>query len=133
MAHYNKGASAERELMRLFAERGFAVARSAGSGKNQLPTPDLIVLGHGRHLSIECKAWRASHLTISDVQMADLKKWELLSGGETYIAWKYPNKGWFFLKIQDFSKAKHYNISFEKAQKVGVPIDVLCGLQSTIL
>lgn len=133
MAHYNKGASAERELMRLFAQNGFAVARSAGSGKNQLPTPDLIALKNGRHLSVECKAWRAKYLSISSVQMNDLKKWEGLSGGETFIAWKFPNKGWFFLKIEDFNMKKNYTISFEKAQKVGKTLDVICGVQSVLV
>lgn len=133
MAHYNKGASAERELMRLFAERGFAVARSAGSGKNQLPTPDLVVLKNGRHICIECKAWRAKYLSISALQMEDLKKWRQMSGGEMFIAWKYPNRGWFFLKIEDFNFGKNYSISFEKAQRVGKPLDVVCGRQSTIV
>jgi Holliday junction resolvase len=132
MARYNKGASAERELMELFAERGFAVVRSAGSGKNHLPSPDLIVLGNGRNISIECKAWRAPYLAISSIQMNDLIKWERIAGSETYIAWKYPNKGWFFLKASDFAKGKYYTISFEKARKFGVSIDVLCGLQSTL-
>ncbi|MEM4363963.1 MAG: Holliday junction resolvase Hjc, partial [Candidatus Diapherotrites archaeon] len=94
MARYGKGASAERELMRLFSSAGFAVVRSAGSGKSQLPCPDVVVLNNGKVLSFECKAWRSKHLVISEQQMSDLFKWQSLSGSSTFVAWKFPNKGW---------------------------------------
>lgn len=129
MARYGKGASAERELMRLFSSAGFAVVRSAGSGKNQLPCPDVVVLKGGKVISFECKAWRSKHLVISDQQMRDLFKWRDLSLSETFIAWKYPNKGWFFLPISCFSKRKNYSISFEFAKRVSVPFEVIAGLQ----
>lgn len=132
MSRYNKGANAERELIRLFWSKGFAVARTAGSGKNRLPMPDLIVLGKGRQIVIEAKAWRNNYLNIRDEQMDELLKWEEVGGAEIFIAWKYPNKGWFFIEPKHFSKKKHYSISFTKTQKVGVPIDVLIGEQSTI-
>ncbi len=132
MAHYNKGANAERELIRLFWDKGFAVARVAGSGKNVLPMPDLIVLGKDRRLIIEAKAWRAPHLSINALQMGELLKWGERGGAEVFVAWKYPNKGWFFVKPGEFNIGKNYNISFEKVQRVGVLFPVLIGEQSQL-
>jgi len=132
MAHYNKGANAERELIRLFWSKGFAVARTAGSGKNALPMPDLIVLGKGRKIVIEAKAWRSDYLNIVEAQMDELFKWQEIGEAEIFVAWKYPNKGWFFLTPTDFNKNKNYTISFKKAQKIGVTIDVLIGTQKQL-
>ncbi len=132
MAHYNKGANAERELIKLFWAKGFAVARTAGSGKNLLPMPDLIVIGRDRKMVIEAKAWRAGHLNIAPDQMEELFKWGNRAGAEVFVAWKYPNRGWFFVKPQEFSRGKNYNISFEKVQKVGVPLEILIGEQSRL-
>ena len=132
MAHYNKGANAERELIKLFWNKGFAVARTAGSGKNALPMPDLIVMGKGRSIVIEAKAWRSNYLTILDYQMQELLKWRELANAEVFIAWKYPNKGWFFMAPEVFRKAKHYSISFKGAQKCGQTLDVLLGEQQQL-
>ncbi|HZX19719.1 MAG TPA: Holliday junction resolvase Hjc [archaeon] len=133
MAHYNKGANAERELIKLFWGKGFAIARTAGSGKNSLPMPDLIIMGKGRNIVIEAKAWRADYLNIREEQMDELLKWQELGNAEVFVAWKYPNKGWFFIHPKEFNKAKNYSISFEKVQKVGVPLEVFIGEQSRIL
>ncbi|MBI4210465.1 MAG: hypothetical protein HY544_03100 [Candidatus Diapherotrites archaeon] len=132
MAHYNKGANAERELVRLFWGKGFAIARIAGSGKNALPMPDLIVMGKGRSIVIEAKAWRANNLTILDGQMQELFKWHELANAEVYVAWKYPNKGWFFIRPRDFRKNKHYSISFTEAQRKGATLEILLGEQSRL-
>ncbi len=133
LANYNKGAGAERELMRLFAKHGFAVVRSAGSGKNQLPCPDIVAIKSGRVISLECKARRSSYLSISVEQMSSLFEWASVSGSEVYVAWKFPNKGWFFLRLEDFIKNKHYSISFDKVLRVSIPFEVLIGIQSRLL
>ncbi|MCR4368991.1 MAG: Holliday junction resolvase Hjc [archaeon] len=132
MPGYNKGANAERELIRLFWGKGFAIARTAGSGKNALPMPDLIMLGKGRSIVIEAKAWRSKYLTIRSEQMEELFKWRDVGGAEVFVAWKYPNKGWFFIQPQDFVKNTHYSISFQKAQEKAVPVDVLFGGQQVL-
>ncbi|MEK6957401.1 MAG: Holliday junction resolvase Hjc [archaeon] len=129
MAHYNKGASAERELIKLLWNLGFVAARVAGSGKNALPMPDLIALGKGKSFIFECKAWRGNYLNISAEQMAELQKWGEVSGAQAFIGWKYPNKGWFFVKPEHFRKSKHYNISIATTMKVGIPLEVVVGEQ----
>ncbi len=75
MSRYNKGANAERELITLFWGKGFAIARTAGSGKNSLPMPDLVILGKGRQIVLEAKAWKSNYLNIREGQMNELFKW----------------------------------------------------------
>ena len=65
MARYNKGASAERELIKMFFNAGFSVARVAGSGSSSLPCPDMIALSKKKKMAFECKAWKANYLNLS--------------------------------------------------------------------
>ncbi len=132
MTRYNKGASAERELIRILWGKGFAVARTAGSGKNKLPMPDLICLGKGRAIVFECKAWKGQYLNIMAEQMQELLKWNEIGNAEVFVAWKFPNKGWFFIKPEAFNKNKNYSIKFADAQKKGVTLDVLLKEQSQL-
>jgi len=132
MSHYNKGANAERELIRMFWKEDFAVARTAGSGKNALPMPDLIALNKKRKIVIEAKAWRSNYLSIREEQMNELLKWKEVANAEVFVAWKYPNKGWFFIEPKHFSKKKHYSLSLVKAKKIGLPFEVLIGKQSQL-
>ena len=102
MAFYNKGANAERELLYMFAESGFSVIRSAGSGKIDLPTPDIIAMGPKMKYAIECKAQAGAYLNIKNEQMFELKKWAQNANINFCIAWKITSKGWRFLKTEQF-------------------------------
>lgn len=132
MNRYSKGANAERELIRIFWGKGFAVARTAGSGSSQLPMPDLIVLGKKRKMVLESKAWKGNYLSIREEQMLELFKWQELGGAEIFVAWKYPNKGWIFIDPKHFNKKKHYSLSYANAQRKGVPLEVLLGEQKQL-
>jgi len=133
MTRYTKGANAERELIKLLFSKGFAVARVAGSGVASLPCPDIVALKQGRQLAIECKAWKQRYLSIAVGQMDELANWSKTAGGEMYIAWKLPYKGWFFLQPRHFNKSrKFYVVSQKKAQKHGLSLEIVTGEQATI-
>lgn len=133
MAHYNKGANAERELIHIFFNHGFSVVRVAGSGKTALPAPDIIALGKGRYLCFECKAWDKHYLNISQQQMAEVISWNNRARTELFIAWKIPRKGWFFLKPEQMKKTgKGFSINQAEAMKIGLNLMVLTGEQSQI-
>ncbi len=133
MTRYAKGANAERELIKLLFERGFAVARVAGSGVSSLPSPDIIALKPGKQLAMECKAWSQAYLSIPLQQMDELSSWARVSGTEMFVAWKVPHKGWFFLQEKHFTKnPKFYVVSRKKAEKQGLPIEIVTGEQSQI-
>ncbi|MCL5007652.1 MAG: Holliday junction resolvase Hjc [Candidatus Marsarchaeota archaeon] len=118
MNRYVKGARGERELMDIFYKNGYSVMRSAGSGVNSI-SPDIISYKGGRGLAFECKAWAKSSLSI-DVEKFDvLKGWESNTSMETFIAWKMNNKGWFFIKLDEMSKAsKSYTVTRRRAMLI---------------
>ncbi len=126
MAHYNKGANAERELIKLLFDRGFAVLRVAGSGVSPLPSPDVVAIKSGRILAFECKAWRGQHLAIPVVTMNDEVNWARVAGAEFFVGWKIPREGWLFFKFEHFHNAgKNFMISLENARKFSVSLDAL--------
>ena len=128
MTRYAKGADAERELIHLLFDKGFSVVRVAGSGKTALPAPDLIALHKGRILAFECKAWASGSIHIPVSQMQELLSWCDRAGAEIFLAWKYPHKGWFFLKPGDFSQTdKNNSITLRHAQARAIHLDVLTG------
>lgn len=128
MAHYNKGANAERELIHTLHKMGFAVLRVAGSGVSPLPSPDVVALKGGRILAFECKAWRGGHLAIPVVAMADEINWALTAGAEFFVAWKIPRGGWLFVKAEHFHNAgKNFMISLAEAKSSSVSLEALAG------
>ncbi|MBI4043916.1 MAG: hypothetical protein HY393_03885 [Candidatus Diapherotrites archaeon] len=134
MSHYNKGANAERELIALLLQANVAALRAAGSGVAPSAGPDVVALTPGRVLAIECKAWKASTLSISHVQVKDLQGWCARSGAELVVAWKIPHKGWRFLGLEHFSKTpKFYSVSRDTALRKGLELNRLLGLQTPLL
>ena len=128
MVYHSKGANAERELMHLFFNAGFSVVRIAGSGTSPLPAPDIIALKKGRIIAVECKARKAKNLAITLVQMQELLDWAKKAGSESFVGWKVPRKGWFFLKPGQFHRTeKFFLISLEDAMKKGKPLDLVIG------
>jgi len=124
MAHYAKGANAERELIHTLSDKGFAVLRVAGSGVSPLPSPDVVALKAGRIIAFECKAWKGKYLAIPVVTFNDEVNWAKTAGAEFFIGWKVPHKGWFFVKEEHFNNAgKNFMITLEIAMSVGKKID----------
>ena len=129
MAHYAKGANAERELIHTLSDMGFAVLRVAGSGVSPLPSPDVVALKDGRILAFECKAWKGNYLAIPCVTMNDETNWAKTAGAEFFIGWKIPREGWLFVKVSHFHNAgKNFMISIEEAKKNSVSLQTLTGL-----
>ena len=124
MSHYNKGAAAERELMKILEADGFSMARVAGSGSNPLPCPDMIAMKKTKKYAIECKSWKGTHLVLSKEQMDEIAKWSENAGIDFLIAWRMPGKKWFFLNQKDFNKTdKNFLISAKKAKEIGLTLN----------
>lgn len=133
MPGYKKGADAERELIHILYSKGFAVVRTAGSGKTTLPAPDLIALSNEKKIAFECKAWKGNYLNIAIAQIEELKKWGGMAGAELYIAWKVPRKGWLFIPLKLLQKKdKNFTITRKKAQNKGLDLNVILGKQARI-
>jgi len=133
VAHYNKGANAERELIHTLFDKGFAVLRVAGSGVSPLPSPDVVALRSGRILAFECKAWKASSLAIPIKDMEDEMGWARTAGADFFVAWKIPREGWLFVRPQHFHKTlKNYMLSLEAAKMHTTTLEVIMGEQTRI-
>ncbi len=133
MGKYRKGAGAERELIHKLFSLGFSVARIAGSGSTSLPSPDIIALTPEKRLAIECKFWNSDYLHIPVDEMEQLAGWAGRAGTEMFVAWKIPNKGWFFLLPTHFNKnKKNFTVSKKNAMKFGIPLLVAIGKQKTL-
>ena len=129
---YRKGARAERELTEKLWACGFAVVRSAGSG-NLKNVPDVIAIKNGKILAFECK-FRKNELSISKEELENLSRWAERANANLYIAWKVPRKGWFFIKPRDLKFArKHYRMRVEEAEKVGLSLEIVLGLQKKLV
>lgn len=124
MPHYNKGANAERELIKILFNKGFAVLRVAGSGVSPLPSPDVVALKKGRILAFECKAWQGDYLAIPVTTMKEEVNWARIAGAEFFVAWKIPRAGWLFVKFENFHNAgKNFMITLQEAKKTSRSIE----------
>lgn len=103
MNRYVKGASAERELIGMFLERGYSVMRSAGSGVNSV-SPDIISYKNGKGFAFECKAWDKGSLSIDIEKFECLMRWKENTSMETFIAWKVRRSGWFFVRLEEMGR-----------------------------
>ena len=128
---YRKGASAERELMRMLWDRGAAVIRSAGSGNSY--SPDVVAIINGRAVAFECKAWNKSELFVRREQYEKMVEWSRRANTPDFIAWKNPRAGWFFVPLEYLEKkVKHYGIRIDDVRRLTTTLDVILGRQGVL-
>ncbi|RLJ00225.1 MAG: hypothetical protein DRP03_01080 [Candidatus Aenigmatarchaeota archaeon] len=99
MKTYIKGSSAERELMLLLKDKGFSIARIAGSGGRRTPF-DIIAIKRGNILVFEVKAWKTKPV-IDKKKIEHMIRWCNNAGAIGIVAWRKDNK-WFVMKINEF-------------------------------
>lgn len=121
-----KGARAERELFHMFYANGWQPIRVAGSGSATIPAPDLLVGNGSRVLAIECKSLKNDKKYITKEQVKELKEFAKRFGAEPWLGIRFDNKGWYFLKHEDFKKSeKSFIMSLELARKKGLSFEGL--------
>lgn len=122
-----KGTRLERELFHLFWDTNLFVAlRVAGSGSTTVPAPDLLVGSKNRKLAIECKSGKDKrYLTKKEVD--ELKEFSEKFGAEAWIAARFNNVDWLFLRPDDLgvSKGNNYFVSIDLAKKKGLSFQEL--------
>ncbi|HIP75439.1 MAG TPA: Holliday junction resolvase [Thermococcus paralvinellae] len=125
---YRKGASAERELIKMLEKEGFAVIRSAGSKKVDL------VAGNGRlYLCIEVKSTKGENLYVSREDVDKLMEFAEKFGGKAVIAVKFLNSGWYFLYPNQLTESgKNYKVSLKDAKYRGLTFDEVIGKQKSL-
>ncbi len=116
---YAKGSRAERELIHFFTANGFEVIRAAGSGVNSL-SPDLLAFRKGRQYAVECKAWDSGSLSFEKEKVAQMKKWEEVTGITYLIGWRVSREGWYLFPVHMLEEQnKTFTITLSKAKLAG--------------
>ncbi|MEM4663179.1 MAG: Holliday junction resolvase Hjc [Candidatus Diapherotrites archaeon] len=131
MGRYSKGANAERELLGLFYNAGFAVVRVAGSGASKYPEPDCLAFRKDKKYAFECKARSGKYLNIPKEQLESFVEWAKQADLQAYIAWKIPRKGWLFIKPEHLvPRKKGYAIDINRAIAIGKSINQLVEIKN---
>jgi Holliday junction resolvase len=115
-----KGANAERELLHMLSERGFAVVRVAGSGMIAETSADLIAGNSTKKFVIECKTCKDKKRYLDKAQISDLKEFSNKFGFPPLIAVKFNRQGWWFVNPEQLEDTgKCLAISLDEIQKIG--------------
>ena len=118
-----RGIAAERELLHMLWQKGFAVARVAGSGSVPEPSCDLLAGNGQAKYAIECKMSGNGRKYITKEQIDDFLTFSTRFGLEPILAVKFLRKGWFFLQPESLDKTpKGYSISLDTAMERGVKL-----------
>lgn len=129
MSKYEKGASAERELIDMFYESGFGALRVAGSGASKHPSPDVLASNGNKTFAIECKSVRSDTVYIPYSDVAQLVTFSQKFGAVPYVGVRFEKKDWIFLDIAKIktTKGKNFKVSKSFAYKDGKRFEELVG------
>ncbi|HUT82423.1 MAG TPA: Holliday junction resolvase Hjc [Candidatus Bathyarchaeia archaeon] len=132
----SSGVRAERDLVHLFWDAGFAVLRSPASGGGTiLPRPDLIAgsVKNGKFFVLEIKTVKKDILYLDETQIEGLVEFATRIGFQPILAVKFKNrkKGFLFLNIPDqlekVRNSKNYKVSYATASSDGLSFGELIG------
>lgn len=128
-----KGSNAERELLHMFWQKGWACIRSAGSGSMKYPGPDLLVGNLHRRMSIECKVSSSEKIYLNEHDITQLKEFSKIFDARPWFALKFKAKQWVFINIEDLDKTPSgYVADAKKAQLRGLSFDEIIGYDKEI-
>jgi Holliday junction resolvase len=126
MSRKSKGMNAEREIVHLFRQAGWAPLRVAGSGSARMPCPDVIAGNGIRRVAIEAKSSKKDSIYIPIDEIRELERFALLFGSEAWIGVRFNNQPWFFLRPIDTKiTEKSYAITLNLAKEKGGTFDDL--------
>jgi len=111
----SKGTNAERELVNILWDNGWASVRIAGSGSVKHPSPDIIAGKKGLVYVIECKTTYKlpKYLKIEEVEELELFASRL--GAIPIVAVKVYKNGWFLMDSRGLRRTER-GVVFEKGE-----------------
>jgi len=126
MSKKSRGTNAERDLVRMFWANGWAALRSAGSGSQQYPSPDVLVGKEGRRLAIESKLTIEKKKYFPRNEIRDLKYFASIFGAEPWLAVKFQGEPWYFFHPEDLVKTEKFFVaSLNQASMKGLLFEEL--------
>jgi Holliday junction resolvase len=118
MSTKSRGTNAERDLIHRFWEHGWAAMRSAGSGSQHFPSPDVIAGNNVRKLAIECKLTTEQKKYFPKQEIEELKYFAQKFGCEPWVGLKFFRKEWMFFSLEDLDETPaSYVIGVEKEHR----------------
>ena len=132
----SSGVRAERDLVHMFWDAGFAVLRAPASGGGTvLPRPDLIAGSKKRDkfFVLEIKTARKDTLYIDEEQINGLMEFANRIGFQPILCVKFKNRkrGFLFLDVPDqlerVRNGKNYKVTFANASGNGKDFGELIG------
>lgn len=123
-----KGSKAERELIHMLYEKGFASVRAAGSGSTGLPSPDIISSNGKIILALECKASHDKAKYFDKDEISQLDLFANMFGARSYIAMRFDNDDWYFIKLTDLKQTpRGFAINYDIAKKKALSFKEVIG------
>jgi len=114
MAKYAKGANAERELIEMFSNKGYAAMRAAGSGVSRFPSADVIASNGKKTFAIESKAIKSGYVYLERDKIVKLLEFSQKFGARPYVAVKIKKDDWTFLPAGKIIATESGNFSITK-------------------
>jgi len=115
-----RGIAAERELLHMLWDKGFACCRVAGSGCVPEPSCDLLAGNVKKRYAIECKTSRKKKKYLEKQQISEFKLFAEKFGLQPLLAIRFIHNGWWFIepeKLDDTGKG--LAMSLDDIQKKG--------------
>ena len=126
MSTKSRGTNAERDLIHKFWANNWAAMRSAGSGSQQYPAPDIMAGNNIRKLAIKVKLTTKTKKYFTGQEIEELLIFAEKLGAEAWVAIKFYHLEWFFLTIEDLEKTgKSYAADIRLAKRRGLSFEEL--------
>ncbi len=116
-----RGSAAERELVHMFYDAGWAAFRAPASGGMSMELPDVIAGNPVRKIGVEVKLTADERKYFTRKEVEDLLLFCTRFGCECWLGVKFLRRGWFFLSPEDCRQTSNsYVISLQEAQLRGL-------------
>jgi len=121
-----KGSNAERQLVAMFWEKGYAAIRVAGSGSSRFPCPDVLASNGQKTFAVEAKATKTNYQYFRKDQIEQLINFSQTFNAEPILAVKFSTK-WYFFYLTNLSITKNgeYAIKKKDSEEISISFEEL--------
>lgn len=107
----SKGTSYERELIHKAFDNGWTAIRAAGSGSQQAPAPDVIILKENTILCVEVKFKDARRAYLDSEEAQALRYFvDNTKGALSYVGFRRKRHGWGFQRLPTAPRTDSGNV-----------------------
>lgn len=122
----SRGSAAERELVHMFWDAGWAAFRAPASGSMDYELPDVIAGSGSRKIGVEVKLTKDGTKYFTRGEVDSLLAFCRKFGCECWLGVKFLRKGWYFVSPEDARlTASSYAVSYEDALRKGLTFEEL--------